>query len=98
MRAPAALEGVERLTGAGLPILCSDPRRYLEAAYHTSSEVNARLHRHRHSHERALLLLSRIAPLHVVSMHDFSGSHHRFLVLDSGEFSWLIPDAARPYC
>jgi hypothetical protein len=102
---PAALERVERLSGAGLPVVYADPLRYLEAAYYAPPEVNQRLfyvaepaaalrRAGTDTPERALLLLSRIAPLHIVSLCDFTRGHRRFLVIESGEFSWLVPELA----
>ncbi len=104
-RSPEALEALEPLLSKGLPIVYADPLNYLQAAYYGSAELNARvfyvtdpaaaLQRvGTDSPERALILLSRIAPLHLVPLNDFMAQHSHFLVLESGEFSWVVQELA----
>jgi hypothetical protein len=101
----SALDPIERLSDTGLPIVYANPLRYLEAAYYAPPALNNNLfyisdpaaalrYAGTDSPDRALLLLSRIAPLQVTSMHNFTAAHSHFLLVESGGFSWLPPELA----
>ncbi len=102
---PEAIERVEPLMGAGLPIVYADPIRYLQAAYYGAPEIRERVvyladpdaalrRTGTDSPERAIQLLAGIAPLHVEAPGEFVARHHRFLVIESGDFSWVVPELA----
>jgi len=100
-----ALDPLEPVLAAGLPVVYASPVDYLQAAYYAPPQVNRRLVyiadpaialrlAGSDSAERALILLARMAPLHVETFDEFTTHARRFVVIESGELGWIVPELA----
>jgi hypothetical protein len=100
---PESLARATKLAETGLPVVYDDPIAYLQLAWYAPESLNRQLYyiadpaaalryAGTDSAERALVLLAGITPLHIARPAAFTASHSRFLLVDEGELSWLVPN------